>query len=39
VFPLIAVVLSILVLGERIVPNQVVGIAMVIGGLLLLGLG
>jgi drug/metabolite transporter (DMT)-like permease len=39
VFPLIAVVLSILVLDERIVPNQIVGIAMVIGGLLLLGLG
>ena len=39
VFPLIAVVLSILVFGERVVANQVVGIAMVVGGLLLLGLG
>jgi drug/metabolite transporter (DMT)-like permease len=39
VFPLIAVVLSIVVFGERIVANQVVGIALVIGGLLLLGLG
>lgn len=39
VFPLIAVVLSIVVFGERIVANQVVGIALVVGGLLLLGLG
>ncbi|HEX6401459.1 MAG TPA: EamA family transporter [Actinomycetota bacterium] len=39
VFPLIAVVLSILVFGERVVANQVVGIVMVVGGLLLLGLG
>ena len=39
VFPLIAVVLSILVFGERIVANQVVGIALVVGGLLLLGFG
>jgi drug/metabolite transporter (DMT)-like permease len=39
VFPLIAVVLSILVFGERIVANQVVGIGLVVGGLLLLGLG
>jgi drug/metabolite transporter (DMT)-like permease len=39
VFPLIAVVLSIAVFEERVVPNQIVGIAMVIGGLLLLGLG
>ena len=39
VFPLIAVVLSIAVFEERVVPNQVVGIALVIGGLLLLGLG
>jgi drug/metabolite transporter (DMT)-like permease len=39
VFPLIAVILSILVFGERIVPNQIAGIALVIGGLLLLGLG
>jgi drug/metabolite transporter (DMT)-like permease len=39
VFPLIAVVLSILVFHERIVGNQLVGIALVVGGLLLLGLG
>lgn len=39
VFPLIAVVLSILVFGERIVANQIVGIGLVVGGLLLLGLG
>lgn len=39
VFPLIAVVLSILVFGERVVANQIAGIAMVVGGLLLLGLG
>ena len=39
VFPLIAVVLSITVFEERVVANQVVGIALVIGGLLLLGLG
>lgn len=39
VFPLIAVILSILAFGERIVANQVVGIGLVVGGLLLLGLG
>jgi drug/metabolite transporter (DMT)-like permease len=39
VFPLIAVVLSIAVFEERVVANQVVGIGMVVGGLLLLGLG
>jgi uncharacterized membrane protein len=39
VFPLIAVILSILVFEERIVANQVVGIVLVVGGLLLLGLG
>ena len=39
VFPLIAVVLSVAVFDERVVPNQGVGIALVIGGLLLLGLG
>jgi drug/metabolite transporter (DMT)-like permease len=39
VFPLIAVVLSIAVFEERLVANQVVGIGMVVGGLLLLGLG
>jgi uncharacterized membrane protein len=39
VFPLIAVVLSIVLLHERPVPNQYAGIALVIGGLLLLGVG
>ena len=39
VFPLIAIVLSILVFQERIVTNQGVGIVFVVGGLLLLGLG
>jgi len=39
VFPLVAVVLSLLVLHERLVPNQVVGIGLVVGGLLMLGLG
>jgi uncharacterized membrane protein len=39
VFPLIAVILSILVFEERIVANQVAGVGLVVGGLLLLGLG
>ena len=39
VFPLIAITLSVIVFKERMVPNQVVGVALVIGGLLLLGLG
>jgi drug/metabolite transporter (DMT)-like permease len=39
VFPLIAVTLSVIVFGERLVANQVVGVVLVIGGLLLLGLG
>jgi uncharacterized membrane protein len=39
VFPLIAVALSIAVFGERLVTNQAVGIALVVAGLLLLGLG
>ena len=39
VFPLIAVALSIVVLRERLVPNQVVGVALVVLGLLLLGVG
>ena len=39
VFPLIAVTLSIVVFKERVVTNQVVGIGLTIGGLLLLGLG
>lgn len=39
VFPLIAVTLSVIVFEERLVANQLVGVAMVIGGLLLLGLG
>jgi drug/metabolite transporter (DMT)-like permease len=39
VFPLIAVTLSVIVFKERIVANQVVGIVLTVGGLLLLGLG
>ena len=39
VFPLVAVVLSLLILHERLVPNQFVGIALVVIGLLLLGFG
>jgi uncharacterized membrane protein len=39
VFPLIAVLLSHLTLHERLAPNQYVGIAVVVLGLLLLGLG
>jgi uncharacterized membrane protein len=39
VFPLVAVVLAFLILHERLVPNQLVGIGSVVGGLLLLGLG
>jgi drug/metabolite transporter (DMT)-like permease len=39
VFPLIAITLSVIVFKERMVTNQVVGIALVVGGLLLLGLG
>jgi uncharacterized membrane protein len=39
VFPLIAITLSIVVFKERVVANQVAGIGMVVGGLLLLGLG
>jgi uncharacterized membrane protein len=39
VFPLIAITLSLIVFKERMVTNQVVGVALVIGGLLLLGLG
>ena len=39
VFPLIAVVLSIALLHERPVPNQYAGIALVIGGLVMLGFG
>ena len=39
VFPLIAVTLSVVVFKERLVANQVVGIVLVVGGLLLLGLG
>jgi drug/metabolite transporter (DMT)-like permease len=38
VFPLIAVALSIAILHERPVPNQYVGIALVVAGLLVLGL-
>jgi len=39
VFPLIAVTLSVIVFKERLVANQIVGVVLVIGGLLLLGLG
>jgi len=39
VFPAIAVALSVIFLKERLVVNQYVGIAVVIGGLLLLALG
>jgi drug/metabolite transporter (DMT)-like permease len=39
VFPAIAVALSVVFLKERLVVNQYVGIAVVIGGLLLLALG
>jgi drug/metabolite transporter (DMT)-like permease len=38
VFPLIAVGLSVAYLGERPVPNQYVGVALVAAGLILLGL-
>ncbi|MGZ4130005.1 MAG: EamA family transporter [Actinomycetota bacterium] len=39
VFPLVAVVLAFAILRERLVPNQFVGIGLVIAGLLMLGLG
>ena len=39
VFPLIAVLLSVIYLHERPVPNQIVGAAVVVTGLVLLGLG
>ena len=39
VFPLIAVTLSVIVFKERLVMNQIAGIVLVVGGLLLLGLG
>jgi uncharacterized membrane protein len=39
VFPLIAITLSVIVFKERMVTNQLVGIVLVVGGLLLLGLG
>ncbi len=39
VFPLIAVALSMIIFKERLVANQIVGIVLVVGGLLLLGLG
>jgi uncharacterized membrane protein len=39
VFPLIAVALSLIVFKERLVANQIVGVVLVVGGLLLLGLG
>ena len=39
VFPLIAITLSVIVFKERMVTNQLVGVVLVVGGLLLLGLG
>jgi drug/metabolite transporter (DMT)-like permease len=39
VFPLLAVTLSVIVFKERLVANQLVGVVLVVGGLLLLGLG
>jgi uncharacterized membrane protein len=39
VFPLIAVALSVVVFEERLVANQIVGVVLVVGGLLLLGVG
>jgi drug/metabolite transporter (DMT)-like permease len=39
VFPLIAVTLSVIVFKERLVANQLAGVVLVVGGLLLLGLG
>jgi len=39
VFPLIAVALSVIYLGERPVMNQYVGVVLVAGGLVVLGLG
>jgi uncharacterized membrane protein len=39
VFPVVAVALSVRLLGERLVLNQLAGIALVVGGLLMLGLG
>ena len=39
IFPVVAVLLSIRFLHERLVANQVVGLVLVVGGLLLLGVG
>ena len=39
VFPLVAVVLAFVILRERLVSNQLVGIGLVITGLLMLGFG
>jgi uncharacterized membrane protein len=39
VFPLVAVGLSLAILHERLVPNQLVGIGLVVSGLLMLGVG
>lgn len=39
IFPMVAVLLSIRYLHERLVANQVVGVVLVIAGLLLLGVG
>jgi drug/metabolite transporter (DMT)-like permease len=39
VFPLVAVALAFVILRERLVPNQFVGIGLVMAGLLMLGFG
>jgi drug/metabolite transporter (DMT)-like permease len=39
IFPLIAVALSIAFLGERPVPNQIVGVILTVVGLVIVGLG
>ena len=39
VFPLLAVALSVWLLGERLVPNQYTGVALVVIGLVMLGIG
>jgi uncharacterized membrane protein len=39
VFPLLAVILSVAFLGERPVPNQYVGVALTVLGLVFLGIG
>jgi drug/metabolite transporter (DMT)-like permease len=39
VFPLLAVAMSVALLGERLVPNQYTGVALVVVGLAMLGIG